>query len=141
MRSILSLFLAASMIAPLTTSAFAQNFTTAAEVKPILQVTKPSWIAVRVYDGKDLLYFTNLLAWRCGIREITYSVNGADFVPFVAEPCYRDTAQPNSLRAEDLSAILVSFAPETVKTVDVNVTFDDDTTETAHYERAAILMP
>lgn len=122
-------------------AAQAENFTTAAEVKPILQATKPQWIAVRVYDGKDLLYFTNLLSWRCGLSEISYSVNGAEAELFEMEPCYAETAQPNALKAETLDAILVSYAPETVETVDLTVKFDDDTVETASYTRAAILIP
>ncbi|WP_460274885.1 hypothetical protein [Celeribacter sp. ULVN23_4] len=119
-------------------AAQAENFTTAAEVKPILQATKPQWIAVRNYDGKDLLYFTNLLSWRCGLTEIFYSLNGAEMVPFAMEPCYLDTAQPNALKAETLDAILVSFPPGTIETVDLNVIFDDGTSEQTQYERAAI---
>lgn len=116
----------------------AENFTTAAEVKPILQATKPQWIAVRLYDGKDLLYFTNLLSWRCGVSEIHYAVNGGDMAAFEAEPCYENTAQPNALKAERLDAILVSFPPNSIETIDVEVTFDDGTTETAQYQRAAV---
>lgn len=134
MRRIFTFVAACATSAP----AVAANFTTAAEVKPILQATKPNWIAVRLYDGQDLLYFTNLLAWRCGLSAIRYSVNGAPMVPFEAEPCYEDTAQPNALKAETLDAILVPFAPSTVETVDVSVTFDDGTVDEAHYERAAI---
>ncbi|MCA0043054.1 hypothetical protein [Celeribacter litoreus] len=119
-------------------AAQAENFTTAAEVKPILQATKPQWAAVRNYDGKDLLYFTNLLSWRCGLTEISYSVNGSDPAIFEMEPCYTETAQPNALKAETLDAILVSFPPDTVETVDVTVTFDDGSVEEAHYMRAAI---
>jgi hypothetical protein len=122
----------------LAQGAFAENFTTAAEVRPILQATRAQWLAVRNYDGHDLLYFTNLLSWRCGLTEIFYSVNGAEMVPFAMEPCYLDTAQPNALKAETLDAILVSFPPGTVETVDLNVIFDDGTAEQAHYERAAI---
>jgi hypothetical protein len=121
-----------------TQGAMAENFTTAVEVRPILQATKPQWLAVRTYDGQDLLYFTNLLSWRCGLTEIFYSVNGAEMVPFAMEPCYLDTAQPNALKAETLGAILVSFPPGTVETVDLNVIFDDGMAEQAHYARAAI---
>jgi len=120
------------------TPAMAENFTTAAEVKPILQATKPQWVAVRSYDGQDLLYFTNLLSWRCGVSEIFYAVNGGDMVPFQAEPCYMDSAQPNALKAESLDSILVMFAPGSVQTVSVNVIFDDGTSDQAHYERKMI---
>lgn len=125
-------------LSALAQGAMAENFTTAAEVRPILQATKPQWIALRNYDGHDLLYFTNLLSWRCGLSEIFYSVNGAEMLPFAMEPCYLDTAQPNALKAETLDAILVSFPPGTVDTVDLNVIFDDGMAEQAHYERKAV---
>ena len=128
----------ASLLCFTASGVVAQNFTTAAEVKPILQATKPQWIAVRNYDGQDLLYFTNLLSWRCGLSEIFYGVNGGEMVPFVMEPCYLDTAQPNALKAESLDAILVSFPPGSIETVDLNVTFDDGTAEQAHYARKAV---
>ncbi|SFJ20481.1 hypothetical protein [Celeribacter neptunius] len=125
-------------LSALAMPASAENFTTAAEVKPILTATKPQWVAVRLYDGKDLLYFTNLLSWRCGLSGIQYAVNGGEMTVFEPEPCYENTATPNALKAESLDAILVSFPPETVRTIDVSVTFDDGSTEAAHYERKAV---
>ena len=135
-----SLLLAAAFSA-FASMASAQSMTTGAEIKPILTATKPNWVAVRLYDGKDLLYFTNLLAWRCGLEAIYYSVNGGEAQEFEAEPCYRDTATPNALKAEDLSAILVSFEPETVETVTVVIVYDDGTEDGAEYKREAILIP
>ena len=43
---------------------------------------------MREYDGQDLLYFTNLLAWRCGLTAIRYRINANEPVEFTMEPCY-----------------------------------------------------
>lgn len=124
----------------LPSAALSQSFTSAAEVKPILLATKPSWIAVRDYDGKDLLYFTNLLAWRCGVSHVFYAVNDGDPVELAMEPCHDDTAQPNALLMED-SLPYVSLPQGSVQTVTVGVVFDDDSNEAASFERKAVLIP
>ncbi len=118
------------------------QFTTATEVKPILTATKPAWVAVRDYDGHDLLYFTNLLAWRCGLWEVSYGLNGAEPTePMVLEPCHADTAQPNAMtQIEDFLPYL-TFDPGSVSSVTVRIAYDDGTTDTATYDRKAILMP
>lgn len=134
MRRFLPYIFAVSMTVP----ALGANFTTAVEVKPILQATKASWVAVRLYEGRDLLYFTNLLAWRCGVSKIEYAVNGGDMTTFEPEPCYLDEAQPNAMKVDTLDSILVPFDASSVETVDVRLTFDDDTVEEASYVRASI---
>jgi hypothetical protein len=115
----------------------AQNFTTAAEVKPIVGAIKGQWIAVRLWDGQDLLYFTNLLSWRCGLSDISYAINGGAAQTYAAEPCHEDTAAPNALTAEDILPYL-SFAPNSIESVDVTVTYDDGTQDSASYQRAAV---
>jgi len=119
---------------------FAQTYTTAAEVKPILTITKPGWIAVREYDGKDLLYFTNLLAWRCGVSAISYSVNAGETLSLEMEPCHEDTAQPNALLMETIQPYVV-LPLSSIETVTVTVTYDDDSTEVGKYQRNAVLTP
>ena len=122
--------------------AHAENFTTAAEVKPILTATKPAWIAVREYEGQDLVYFTNLLAWRCGVEKISYGLSGAaPEVELVAEPCYDAEPQPNALKMDQGVLPYINQALGSVQSVTVLVTFDDGTTETGEYLRAAVLMP
>lgn len=130
------------MAATFALPASAQNFTTAAEVKPILSATKGQWIAVREWEGQDLIYFTNLLAWRCGVESVAWGVNGGPADRALAmEPCYEGEAAPNALKIDQGVLPYVAEALGSVQGVTVTVTFDDGTTETADYERAAVLMP
>lgn len=116
------------------------KFTTATEVKPILTATKTAWVAVREYDGKDLLYFTHLVAWRCGLHEIQYSVNDAAPQVFEVEDCYTDTAQPNAMKMET-HLPYVSYDLRAVNSVTVTVIYDDASTDSAAFGRKDILMP
>ena len=126
-------------LAVVATPAMAQHLTTAAEVKPILSHTKNRWVSVREYDGRDLLYFTNLLAFRCGIDRISYAVNGGGETVLDAEPCYTDEAVPNAQKAEGYLPFL-SFPMGSVSAVSVTVTYDDGSTDNASYQRGAILI-
>ena len=126
----------------IASAAQGQDFTTAAEVKPILMMTRASWIALRPDDGNDLLYFTNALAWRCGISEIRYGVNGAAAETVLAmEPCYEGEATPNALKMDRGIMPYVVLPLESVKSVAVVVVFDDGSEEPASYQRKAVLIP
>jgi len=117
----------------------AQGFTAAAEVRPILEATRANWVAVREYDGADLVYFTQLLAWRCGLSEIRYGLNGAEpETVFPMEPCYDGTAQPNAIKSD---AIYLREALGSVSSISVRLIFDDGSTADARFERAQVLMP
>ena len=120
------------------TAAGAQQFTTAQEVRPILDATRAQWIAVRAYEGRDWLYFSNILAWRCGVSEIHYTVNDGAEQQFDAEPCYEDTATPNALKLERVDAIARTFPVGTVKTVRIRLVMDDGGEERADYTRKQI---
>lgn len=115
----------------------AENFTTAAEVKPIVGAIRAQWIAVRLWEGHDLLYFTNLLSWRCGLSEISYAVNGQAPRVLQTEPCYEGEAAPNALKVADILPY-VSFPPNTIQSIEVAVTYEDGTSDTATFERAAV---
>ena len=115
------------------------KMTTALEVRAILSVTKPQWIAVREYDGQDLLYFTNLLAWRCGLLEVRYSIDGAPLETLPMEPCYLDEATPNAIKSEGIMPY-VGLGLGTVRTVHVELVYDDLGTDSADYTRPDILM-
>lgn len=119
-----------------------QSLTTAAEIRPILDMTKPQWIALREYDGQDLLYFSHLLAWRCGLTSVAYGLNGAPAeTPFDMEPCYEDEAVPNAIKAEDGRMIYIIQPLGSITSITVQVTYDDGSTDTADYVRKAVLMP
>ncbi|WP_298558117.1 hypothetical protein [uncultured Aliiroseovarius sp.] len=115
----------------------AQNFTTAAEVRPILNATQANWVAVREYNGQDLLYFTHLLAWRCGLEAIHFSVNGGEETQFDAEPCYEDEPTPNGLKVTDILPYQ-QFALQSVETVEVRIVYDDGAETIATFDRAQI---
>jgi len=121
---------------------WAQNFTTAAEIKPILEATRSSWVAVREFDGRDLVYFTHLMAWRCGITEIRYGLNGAAAETLLPmEPCYEAEAVPNALKSDSGVEIYLSEALGSVQSVAVRLLMDDGSELVADYPRAAVLMP
>ncbi|WP_246566784.1 hypothetical protein [Gemmobacter fulva] len=120
-------------------AAHAQAFTTAAEVKPILAATKANWIAVREWDGQDLIYFTHLESWRCGLTSVVYVVNGGVVQPWPMDPCFEGTAQPNAIGADRKPYTALPLG--SVQQVDVMVVFDDGTADSATYARAAVLMP
>jgi len=119
----------------------AQGFTTAAEVKPILQATKANWVALRDYDGNDLLYFTHLESWRCGLKEVRFSINStAATKVWEMEPCYEGTTQPNALKLD--GHLPYTVLPQGMtNTVSVVVVYDDGTEDRADFDRSAILMP
>jgi len=116
------------------------KYTTATEVKPILSMTKQSWVAVRDYDGQDLVYFTNLLAWRCGVLSIHYALNDGPLEELAIEPCYVDEATPNALKMEGFLPYITQ--PQgSVETVKVVVEFDDLTSDEVTVLRKDVLTP
>lgn len=119
---------------PLASPATAQGFTTSAQVKPILELIRPQWVAIRPYEGQDLLYMTTLLTYRCGIEQIRFSFNNGDLQVWEGEPCYRDEASPMALKME--THLPYAVAPlDSLQTVTINLLFDDGTTMEHSYTR------
>ena len=117
---------------------WAQSFTTAPEVRPILEMTRSNWIAIGTQTGQDLLYFTQILSWRCGLSDLRYGINGAPPEQvFDMEPCHTDTNQPNAIRALPY----VSYGLGSIESVTVEITYEDGVTESARFARHEILMP
>jgi hypothetical protein len=135
-----ALAVAASLAVP--TALHAQGFTSAAEVKPILGATKSAWIAIREYEGNDLVYFTQIESWRCGLAEVRFSVNStAAAKVWEMEPCYEGEAQPNAIKMPDGRVPYIVLPLGMVSSVSVVIVYDDGTEDRADFERKAVLMP
>ena len=132
------LALALALIAPLPLAA--QSFTTAAEIRPILEATRSAWVALRRWDGKELLYFTHLESWRCGMTQVRFSVNAAtaDRV-WTMPPCLTGTPSPNAIPADRLP--FTDLPAEALQSLTVVVILSDGTELRQDYSRAQILMP
>lgn len=90
--------------------------------KQILPMTKASWIAFRNYGGQQLVYFTHLVVYRCGLSEIRYSINSdALDQRFAMPPCEPD--RPNAIPSDFLP--FVSLSPGTADSIAVQVVFAD----------------
>lgn len=117
------------------------QFTTATEIKPILDITKASWIAVRLYEGQDLLYFTHLLSWRCGLWDIRYGINGAPAeTSFPTEACHEGTSTPNAMSDIENFLPYVSFDAKSIDSVTIELFYDDGTMDSAEFVREAVLI-
>ncbi len=76
------------------------------------------------------------------MEKIRHGLNGAaPEVKLVAEPCYDAEPQPNALKMDQGVLPYINQALGSVQSVTVLVTFDDGTTETGEYLRAAVLTP
>lgn len=116
------------------------KFTTALEVKPILNATRANWIAVRAYDGQDLIYVTHLWSWRCGLVQMRIGLNGATPEIWELPDCHMDQPVPNMMAQEDGLPYRV-FPLGTINQVEVELTYDDLTKESAKFDGKGVLIP
>ncbi|MDX2485662.1 MAG: hypothetical protein QNK42_18620 [Pseudodonghicola sp.] len=116
------------------------RYTTAIEVKPILSATKANWIAVRQYEGLDYLYVTQIWSWRCGLVQMRFGVNGGPLQVWPLPACHEEFATPNAILEGDGNPMQV-YPPGSIGTVDIELTFDDLSTDRAQFSRASVLMP
>ncbi|WP_232281516.1 hypothetical protein [Sagittula stellata] len=116
------------------------RFLTALEIKPIMGATRANWVAVREWDGQDLIYVTHIWSWRCGLAAMKLGVNGAAPEDWPLPPCHEDTAQPNAMLESD-GLPYRAFPLKSVETVTVELIYDDLTTERSTFNRQGVLMP
>ena len=116
------------------------KFLTALEVKPILGATKANWVAVRDFNGQDLVYVTHLWAWRCGLVQMELSINRAPYEIWPMPACHLDAGYPNAVLPDD-GLPYRGFARGSVAEIAVRITYDDLTVEEAAFPRNAIMIP
>ena len=118
-KSISTMALAAMLLAM---PAQAQQAMPPEQMKQVIGMTRASWVALRDWNGRQLVYFTHLISYRCGLREVRYSINaGLPDKTFPLPECNPD--MPFSVPKK--AKIWISLPPETVKSIAVQVTFKD----------------
>ncbi len=117
------------------------KFTTAAEVGPILQMTQGNWAAVREYDGKDLVYWSHIFSWRCGLKGAKYSINDAPLQDLPMPDCHMKYSQPNSILNEEALMTFHTHELGSIKSVRIDVLLDNLTTQSVTLLRENILIP
>jgi len=116
------------------------RFTTATEVKPILNATKANWIHVREFDNKDLLCVTHLWSWRCGLLEMRIGINGNDPEVWPLPECHLDHASPAAMLEAD-GLPYSEFGLGSIANVEVVITYDDLSTDSAKFNRHGAVIP
>jgi hypothetical protein len=116
------------------------KFMTTAEVKPIFDMTRANWIAVREFNGKDLIYVTQIWSWRCGLSELHIQINGGGFANWPLPACHEKYAQPNVILEED-GQPYASRALGSVQSVDIRLIFKDGSTDMQNFLRGNVLIP
>ena len=102
---------------------FTANAMPADQMKKILNMTQKSWVSFRDFNGKQLIYFTHLEAYTCGIKEVHYSLNSDDLDKvWELQPC--DIKNPMAITKD---IIYLSMPLGTAKSIAVQVTFTDGT--------------
>ena len=130
----------AILILSLTVPAARAQMTDASTIRPILEATQANWIGVRRFDGQDLVYFTHLETWKCGLKSIRYGINtdtANKRYAFVA--CKDGEAAPSAITADRLP--YVAFPLDSVETVTITLTYDDGMEVTHSFDRATIEIP
>ncbi len=116
------------------------KFLTAGEVRPILTATRGNWIAIREWNGQDLVYVTHVWSWRCGLLQMEVSVNDGPAEIWDLPACREDSPQPTAILDED-GLPYRAFGSGSVQQVTVTLTYDDLSTDSVTFRRQDVLMP
>jgi hypothetical protein len=121
-RLLIRLTLLISILATLLSSAMAQSAISGNE-KMILTMPQmqPNWVSFRNYNGRQLIYFTILEAYKCGIRKVAYSINSEALdQEWLLQPC-----NPKKQQDVTTNKPYLSLPLGTAKFIAVQLTFND----------------
>lgn len=89
--------------------------------KHVLNLTKTGWVQFRDFNGQQLIYFTHLESYRCGIKAVHYSLDGdALDREWKLQPC-----DPRNPHAITTNKPYITLPPGRAKSISVQVTFSD----------------
>lgn len=122
-NSAATISLAASLLlSPVAAPAWAQGMPPE-QIKNILDMTRQNWVSFRDWQGQELIYFTHLESWKCGIDFVFYGLNeGPLDNMWELDAC--DPANPNVVLKEKP---YLEFAPGTVQSISVQLVYPDGT--------------
>lgn len=87
----------------------------------VLDMTRGSWAYFRDYNSRQLVYFTHLEAYKCGIAAVRYSLNSdALDKSWTLQPC--DPKKPHNITTDKP---YIALPLGTAKSITVQLTFND----------------
>ena len=116
------------------------RFLTALEVKPILTATKSNWVSVREFNGQDLVYVTHVWSWRCGLLQMKVGINGQPPEIWDLPDCHEDQPAAAAILESD-GLPYREFALGSVQQIEVEVTYDDLSTDSVRLTRLGTIIP
>ncbi len=93
------------------------------QIKQVLNLTRGNWVAFRDFNGRQLIYFTHLESYTCGIKQVRYSLNSdALDKTWELQPCQQKSPSPIK---KDI--VYLTLPLGTAKSISVQLTFADGT--------------
>ena len=120
MKQIHTFIVAVLLFLSLTLSASAMQ---PKDMKKILNLTQNSWVSFRDFNGKQLIYFTHLEAYRCGIKEVRYSLNNDD----LDKIWELDSCESEGISSIKKDLVYLRLPLGTAKSIAVQLVFSDGT--------------
>ncbi|MEM9332593.1 MAG: caspase family protein [Pseudomonadota bacterium] len=113
---------------------FDPNASLISSQKDILDRFKTGWVSYRLWDGKQLIYFTHLISYRCAIETVMYGVDKDEpDTEFEIGEC--DPSNPHAIPSSGPGSVVFSNIPKDTSFVSVKLSYADGTqSETTRFD-------